>query len=464
MMGAGEAILLVVLLVGLLAVNFTATASLAVYLAIVLVVLQRHVTRRASAASRTDITTSVAATRLMQESLISYRELFVSQKIEPFAAAVLDNRLRGAGARTDQQILALVPKYLLELAMLYGVFIIAVLEYVFSGPNSTYGTLGVLLAGGFRLMPSVLRLQGNVLSVRSSIPFANELFGLLAALDAHGAAEVYARRRTVAARGDVDDQVVGPPQTGTQVPVVELEGVSFTYPTGRTPAVHGVTWSMFDGERVAIVGRSGSGKSTLADLILGLLEPDVGQVRIFGCPPRGLLEARPGMVGFVPQTVSFFNGSLAENVALATRPQEVDEDAVQEALSAARLDDVVGRLSSGVWTQVGEAAQRLSGGQRQRIGIARALYTRPRLLLLDEATSALDTETEGSINATIAGLGSSISVLTIAHRPATIRASRRIVVVVEGEIVGDGRYDELLGRFPYIGDMSALSEPDHAGT
>jgi ATP-binding cassette subfamily C protein len=448
MMGAGEGILLVVLLAALLLVNFWATAILVLYLGVVAIILQRFVMRRAARASQIDIETSVAATRIMQESLQGYRELYVTRRIGRFTDQILSRRSAGAKARSDQQLYQLMPKYVLELGMLYGISMVVVVEYLRGGGGQTFGALGVLLAGGFRLMPSILRLQTSVMAVRTAAPFAEELHKLLARLDdastttpaglADATAGTSPTRRPFAA------QHPSPP--------VEIEDVYFRYPSGIKDALEGVSLTIEQGERVALAGRSGSGKSTLADVMLGLLEVRSGSVRLFGADPDRLFDQRPGIVGYVPQSVPFMNGSVAENVALAGDPSEVDEQRVLEALAKAQLESVIAALPLGHWTSVGEAARRLSGGQRQRMGIARALYSRPRLLILDEATSALDIETERSVNETIVALGPDMTLLTIAHRPATIRAAGRVVVLDGGRVVGDGDYQSVRLLHDYLLD------------
>ena len=448
MMGAGEAILLIVLLAALLLVNFWATTMLVLYLAVVALILQKYVMRRAARASQIDIETSVAATRIMQESLQGYRELYVTRQIGAFTEQILRRRSAGARARSDEQLYQLMPKYVLELGMLYGISMVAFVEYLRGGGAATFGALGVLLAGGFRLMPSILRLQTSVMAVRTAAPFAEELHKLIARLDAAMPVPAMAAARPATTRPRLALRTEG----SSDLAPIALEKVYFRYPSGTTDALEDVSLTIARGERVALAGRSGSGKSTLADVMLGLLEPRSGSVQLFGSDPASLFDASPGIVGYVPQSVPFMNGSIAENVALTSDPSGVDEERVLEALSKAQLNAVVGALPQAHWTSVGEAARRLSGGQRQRMGIARALYSRPKLLILDEATSALDLETEQSVNATIVGLGPEITLLTIAHRPATIRAAGRVVVLEAGRIVGDGDYQSVRMLHDYLVD------------
>jgi len=147
------------------------------------------------------------------------------------------------------------------------------------------------------------------------------------------------------------------------------------------------------GEVVSFVGPSGAGKTTLVDLILGILQPDTGTSLLQGLAPLEVIKKWPGAIGYVPQDVMITNGSIRENVCLGYEPHLIDDNLIWEALTIANLKDFVDTLPMGLDTQVGDRGTNLSGGQRQRLGIARAMFTKPKLLILDEATSALDGST-----------------------------------------------------------------------
>jgi ATP-binding cassette subfamily C protein len=190
------------------------------------------------------------------------------------------------------------------------------------------------------------------------------------------------------------------------------------------------------------VGSTGAGKSTLADVILGLLEPDSGSVRIGGLPPLDAVDRWPGGLAYVPQQVNLVNGSVRDNVALGLPDDLIDDDRVWESLRRAHIADFLSGNREGLETLVGESGLRLSGGQRQRLGIARALYTRPSFLVLDEATSALDAATENAITETLRELEGEVTTVVIAHRLATIRH------LEEGHVAGQGTFAELRALCP----------------
>jgi len=200
------------------------------------------------------------------------------------------------------------------------------------------------------------------------------------------------------------------------------------------------------GAAVGIIGGSGAGKSTAVDLLLGLLEPKGGRVTVDGVDIRDNLRGWQDLVGYVPQSIYLCDESLRENVAFGVPPEEIDEQALERAILAARLDDFVASLPAGLSTVVGERGVRLSGGQRQRIGIARALYHDPAVLVLDEATSALDTATESEVMAAVNALQGAKTLVIIAHRLSTVEQCDVIYRLERGRVVGSGTLAEVVQR------------------
>lgn len=225
---------------------------------------------------------------------------------------------------------------------------------------------------------------------------------------------------------------------------IAFEGVRFAYGDGR-PAIDGLDLDIPAGRTVAFVGTTGAGKSTVFKLVLGLVRPQQGVVRIDG---RALGEHDLGelrrQVGWVNQDVFLFDGSVRDNIAYA-RPDASDAE-VEAAARAAEAHDFIAALPQGYATRVGERGQMLSGGQRQRLSIARALLKDPPVLLLDEATSAVDNETEAAIQRSLATIARGRTVLLIAHRLSTIVHADHIVVLDAGRVVEQGLHDELVTR------------------
>jgi len=224
--------------------------------------------------------------------------------------------------------------------------------------------------------------------------------------------------------------------------------VSLIYPGTSGPALRGLSLSVPQGTSTALVGSTGAGKSTLADIILGVLEPDQGSVTISGVSPRKAIDLWPGAVTYVPQTVALVEGTVRDNVALGLPRDFINDDFVWDALERAHLAEFLRVSREGLNTKIGERGFRLSGGQRQRLGIARALFTRPKLLILDEATSSLDSETEQAITDTLRELEGHVTTITVAHRLATVRLVDQIAFLKDGELITRGTFDEVRERVP----------------
>jgi ABC-type multidrug transport system fused ATPase/permease subunit len=252
----------------------------------------------------------------------------------------------------------------------------------------------------------------------------------------------------------------GPPPSGLEVaPLpfareIRIEDVTYTYPRGSAPVLNNISLTIPRGSSIAIVGPSGGGKSTLVDILLGLLPPDAGRVRVDGVDTATSVRAWQRNLGYVPQSPYLLDDTLAKNIAFGVPDAEIDKQAVIEAVRMAQLNDLVASLPNGLDTEIGERGVRLSGGQRQRIVIARALYRQPTVLVFDEATSELDNLTELEIAAEIDALSGEKTIVVIAHRMTSVRNCDVIVFLVEGRVADMGTYDELLERNPEFSKLT----------
>ena len=226
---------------------------------------------------------------------------------------------------------------------------------------------------------------------------------------------------------------------------LRLENVSVSY-GDNPPALDGLNLDIAAGEHVALVGQSGGGKSTLFALLLGFVEAGAGSVLLDGVPLNELdLAQWRRFIAHMPQRPHLFDGDVAENVAMGRRPESGDvEAAVARALAAARADGLVARLPEGVRTRLGENGFGLSGGEAQRLALARAFYRPAPLVLFDEPTAHLDPATEQDLAEAVAERAVGRTMITIAHRLATVRHADRILVLERGRIVEAGRHENLL--------------------
>ena len=226
---------------------------------------------------------------------------------------------------------------------------------------------------------------------------------------------------------------------------VEIKDVAYSYPAAQRAAVQGLSMSIRAGELVCVMGPTGAGKSTAIDLLLGLLQPDAGEVSIDGNPLRMRdVKAWQASIGYVPQVIYLTDDSIASNIAFGEPEEDIDPARVQAAAKLADIHEfIVGELPDGYETSVGERGLRLSGGQRQRIGIARALYRDPAVLVMDEATNALDQETEQRVLAALLALQPRRSIIFVSHKISVARRADRILVLARGRLVADDTYEAL---------------------
>ncbi len=237
---------------------------------------------------------------------------------------------------------------------------------------------------------------------------------------------------------------------------VYVNSVSFSYPSKEVKAISKMSLLIKPGQMVALVGPSGGGKTTFIDLILGILSPSSGEIRISGLSPKGAIKRWPGAIAYVPQNVSIANGDIRSNIEMGYPKSDANIPHIERALSAAHLDQLVLKSPLGIELSVGERGGMLSGGERQRLGIARALFTNPALLVLDEATSALDAETERLVSHSIGQLRGSTTILMVAHRLSTVKSADTVVYIDNGTIVASGSFDEVRSKVKNFDNQALL--------
>ena len=446
---ATEIALLVVLAVALLILDPLVTIGAIAFFGLVAFILQKAMGGWAARIGTTAALADIASLNAIQEAVSAYREVSVSNRRDFYVNRIGKFRWQAAKVAADQAFIGMLPKYIFEGALVVGGFALAGVLFATQDSVVAVGTLALFLAAASRVMPALLRLQGAVLTLRGAAGTAGPTFELARDLDNPL---------------DIPEEV--PDGVGIKAALREghgdftaeimLQDVSVTYPGTNTPALQGVSLRIKPGESLALVGKSGAGKSTLADVILGVLDPDQGVAQIDGVLPGEAINRWPGAVSYVPQEVLLANDSIRCNVALGLPESAIDDELVWEALKRAHLDEYLRDQREGLDTQVGEGGLRLSGGQRQRLGVARALYTRPRLLVLDEATSALDAETEAAITDTIHQLEGSVTTVVIAHRLSTVRNVSHMIYLEEGVPVALGCFDEVRKQVPALERQASL--------
>jgi len=345
-----------------------------------------------------------------------------------------------AKARGKNRVIGQSPRYIMELVA-FSVIIFLVLYLLASsqgGLDTVIPALSVYALAGVKLLPAFQQVYASVSQIRGSLAAFEEIKPDLEA--------------------SLSDVISG--GGGYPVTVEERErsflhvnnsiafcNVSFTYPGSCYPVLNDLNIEVKANSVIGFVGASGSGKSTIIDLLLGLIEPDNGEIVIDGSPvTESNKRSWQNSVGFVPQSIFLSDSSITENIAFGIAKPQIDLEKVNRAANMAHLSDMIAELPQGMQTTVGERGVQLSGGQKQRIGIARALYNDPDVLVLDEATSALDGITEKLIMDAIHDFSGKKTIIMIAHRLATVKKCDVIFLLDQGKIIDSGTYDELESR------------------
>jgi ABC-type multidrug transport system fused ATPase/permease subunit len=328
-------------------------------------------------------------------------------------------------------IIANLPRFALELIAFGGMLL--VILYLMSKSGNFANALPIIslyALAGYRLMPSLQQLYSSATQLR----FAGAaLDALLRELDS-----IQPLSPKAAETSNIKEL--------TFEKSIELNNVTFHYPSVDDAAIKNINLTIAANSKVGFVGPTGSGKTSTVDLILGLLEAQSGGLEIDGRVINNTnRRSWQSLIGYVPQHIYLSDDSVEANIAFGISADEIDQTVVEHVAKIADLHEfVVTKLPNKYKTKVGERGVRLSGGQRQRIGIARALYRNPKVLILDEATSALDNLTEQSVMKAVHNLGQDITVIMIAHRLSTVKECDTIFFLENGELTGQGSFDELL--------------------
>ena len=431
-----------VLVLGVLVVADPATSVIAfVYLSVVMLVVHLVVTRRALEAGQVNLDYSYRVANLMTEMIEALKELSLRNSLGEVADLVTANRRHSTRARANGSFLGILPGFAYEAALLGGIVLIGGFAFFDGGMQAALASVALFATTGFRLIPALTGVQGGIVQATASIPGARDVVGDLIAAEND--------MSTSQTPADTDELAERPQ-------LLKLEDVRFRYPSAEEDVIRGMSLDIPLGSSIGIVGPSGAGKSTLIDLLLGLSQPSGGDIEIDGLSLTNVLRQWRSRVGYVPQRVALFDGSIAQNVAL-TWSDEIDRDRVEYALERAQLSSLIASRAGGIDERIGERGVSLSGGQQQRLGIARALYTDPLVLVLDEATSSLDTKTEDEVTKSIRSLQGDVTLISVAHRLSTIKDYDRICYLDEGRIVASGTFSEVALAHPAFGEQVALA-------
>ncbi len=421
-----EVSLLIAMVITFMFVNPFATVAMFVYLSAVLFALSRVVTQRIKRNGRNQLEGSEIALQSSRDLFGIRREARASGVSTSWIGKFTVGRAQWASSSAVIYTLSSLPRYVIETSLILGIFGFLAGIVVFSDLPSQAVTIGVFMAGGLRLVASLLPLQA---ALNAMIDGANR------------GKPALERLKVIAARSGERDRIELKIEHGKPL-ALRLDEITFGF-NKETAVIQNINFEVKAGTKVAIVGPSGAGKTTCFEIATGFRLPDSGKASIDGHDPRVLLEHGRGLIGIVPQRPHLVSGTLAENVSLASADQ-TDLSKAAEVLKLAGLQAYAnpGALEMNVEPDAGQ----LSGGEIQRLGIARALYRDPGILFLDEATSALDAETEAQISKVLDQLRGKMTVVLIAHRLSTVMNSDKIIYLDKGRVVAEGTFSELQSK------------------
>ena len=434
--------LLTVLTLGLFFVDPIVAIVTFILFGSVAVILHYSMAKKSREMGRVSSQFAISSNRHIVEAINSYREMYVRDRKNFYAQEIEIERIKLSMIDAHLAFMPMISKYVLESAVVIGAFMIAGLQFALNDAKQAIGTLAIFMVAGSRIGPAIMRVQQGLLQIGTAMGSAEPTLRLVQELE-----KVHVNLNRLS---DLDTEHQG------FHPNIEVKDLKFTYPDSPQVGINNVNFSLKAGQSLAIVGSSGAGKTTLVDLILGILIPSNGEVRIGGLPPNEAISTWPGGISYVPQDVAIIDGSVRQNICMGFSEELIPDSRLWSALESARLVDFVTALPSGLDSHVGDQGSKISGGERQRIGIARALLSNPKLLILDEATSSLDGGTETEISDSIQLVKGKVTVVLIAHRLSTVRNADLVMYLENGHPQIIDTFEEVRKRVPNFDTQARL--------
>ena len=382
--------------------------------------------------------------RLMNEGFGGIKDILLLGRDEDFIKRFKKTGIILAHSQGTNVGLSLVPRYFIEL-LAFG-SMVTLLLYLISSYNGDLGAilpiLSVYALASAKLLPAFQMVYASI----------SNITGNIAALESIQQDIIDSMQAKVENTKFEEKKYILPRKQ------ISLENITFTYPDKKDLTLNKINISIPANSVIGIVGPSGSGKSTIIDILLGLIEPHQGHLKIDNTIINNQnLRHWQNTIGFVAQSIFLSEGTIAENIAFGIPFDEINLEQVNNAIELAHLSELLEGLENGIHTKVGERGIQLSGGQRQRIGIARALYHEAKVIVFDEATSSLDGITEKLIMEAINDFSGKKTIIMIAHRLKTVQKCDQLFFIDKGRVTDQGTYQELIKTNEHFKKMAAHS-------
>lgn len=427
-----RAVVLLFIMAFLIAVNPSLALILAFSLGAVYGVIYLFMRRKLERIGKERVEANAMRFKTANEAFGGIKAIKLMGSEETFIKRYSTHSFRYSKHMATAAVLSRVPHYALETVAYGGIILLVIYLLATRGDlGQVLPLAGLYMLAGYRMMPAMKQLFQGATRIRFNVAVLDTLY------------EALHPKNAIHRHYDESRSIEEPLSFKNRL---EIDRISFCYPGAESPVIPGLSLNIEAGSSIAFAGKTGAGKTTICDIILGLLPPSEGIIRVDGVEivSKNLRRWQRNL-GYVPQEIYLQDDTIASNVAFGTAEGKVDMDAVERAARIANIHDfIVRELPDGYAALVGERGVRLSGGERQRIGIARALYHDPAVLVLDEATSALDGATEQAVFKAIENVAMVKTLIIIAHRLTTVQKCDVIYVIDNGRIVAQGTYDELM--------------------
>lgn len=444
-----ELFYLLILLLGVAVIDWTIALPALFFYFAVAVVSTSQLGKDVRASGRTIYSVGVSGAELIQLSGVSFREIKIANQQSRISDIFHQNRILSSYSIRRKAFLSIIPKYLAEITLIAGAFAMTGIQLLLKDFRETVAALAIFAAMSLRLIPAVLRVQVAFLEMISAIDPTLDFLTSYRELERNS--KRINHEYSFNSAGKI---------TSSQI---TLNNLVVQFDDAKSPTLSDISFSISQGEFIAITGPSGAGKSTLLDTILGLQVPKSGSVRVEGLPPEDFIKLNPDSIRYVPQTVQLIPSTLRTNLLWPKLDIDFDDQHLISCLKLAQLGQFYESQDRGLDTIIDPGGANLSGGQRQRIGIARALVSKPSILFLDEATSSLDVKTESEIAIQIYTNLRKTTRIVIAHRLSTIRNADRIIYMESGRIQAIGTFSELIQGVPAFRDNTKFDSIDAQG-
>lgn len=435
-----DLILMIVLAIGLLLVDWKTALAVFIIFGLTGVLLTRVLHTQAKTFGSEFAALTVKSTESTMNSLKAIKEISIRGTSSYFGSQYSTIKFKLAKIEAQAAFQNMISKYVFEIVVVFSAFAISAILLFLNSPSRGAAIIAIFLASISRAAPAALRAQQTITQLHNYFGKIEPTLFLL-------------RRYK---NGEIE---ISPSSTKTSVnnfiPFIKASNIEFKYETGEF-SIKQVSFLINQGDFVAVLGPSGGGKTTLIDLILGVHSLDAGALLISGLTSTSVVKQFPGFIAYVPQEITILPMSIRDNISLGYSRETTSDEDCWRSLEIAQLDNFVKSLPDSLDQVLGDNGYGLSGGQKQRLGIARAIYTKPKILILDEATNALDAETAVSLSRSLESMKGEMTLIVIAHNLSTVVNANRIFYLDQGTLIEASSFNDLRMKVPRFDLTSGL--------